>query len=218
MRIRLAPKKHQPIPDAFLERAHQLGLISWSLDLNGMPTQDPVAPGTLSLWLSSKPIRSLLTERASVWSAIDKPEYEEIIPGMWIYPFIEEHRGRRTGYTVLIGFGEAILESEYLQDSGSGSSLQLSALRHQFNERMGTTQSYAKNTFLLLEWALGDLLKGRKHDETIEGFSAQLGNAFETITALHDLGMNMNSIRDTGGYILRAIEHVAESLEYQWAA
>lgn len=218
MRIQLAPKKHQPIPDEFLDRAHKLGLISWSLDLNGMPTQDPVAPGTLALWLSSRAIRGLLTERASVWSAIDKPQHEEVIPGMWIYPFVEEHRGRRTGYMVLIGFGEEILESDYLMDPSSGSSLQLSALRHQFNERLGTTESYAENTYRLLEWTLSDLIKGRKHNETIEGFSSQLGNAFETITALHDLGMNMNSIRDTSGYILRAIEHVAESLEYQWAA
>lgn len=218
MRIQLAPKQQKPIPDEFLERSHELGLISWSLDLNGMPTEDPVAPGTLGLWLSSKPIRTILTERAMMWSAIDTLDHEEVIPGMWIYPFVEQHRGRRTGYCVLIGFGEAILDSEYLEDPKSGNSLQLSALRHQFNERMGTTADSAEHTFRMLQWALADLLKGRKHDETIEGFSSQLGNAFETITALHDLGMNMNSIRDTRGYILRAIEHVAESLEYQWAA
>jgi HD-GYP domain-containing protein (c-di-GMP phosphodiesterase class II) len=218
MRIELAPKQRPSTPPEFLERAQQLGLISWSLDLNGMPTGDPVAPGTIALWLSSKPIRSLLSERAVMWSAMECFNEEEIIPGLWVYPFIEHHRNRRTGYCVLIGFGESILASEYLGDPVEGNELQVTALKHQIYDRVCTTKQHASQTYQLLNWTMQDLRASDQHSETISGFSEQLGNAYETITALHSLGMNMNSIKDTDGYIQRAIGHIAETLEYEWAA
>ncbi len=218
MKIQLAPKQHPSTPPEFLERAQQLGLISWSLDLNGMATDDPVAPGTIALWLSSRRIRALLSERAVMWSAMERFTPEEVIPGMWVYPFTEQHRNRRTGYCVLIGFGEAILESDYLKEEAGGNLLQVSALKHQLLERVCTNEIHAAQIYQLLDWTMQDLRSADKYAETIDGFSEQLGNAFETITALHNLGMNMNSIKDTDGFIHRAIEHVAETLEYEWSA
>ncbi|MBL4591041.1 MAG: HD-GYP domain-containing protein [Phycisphaerales bacterium] len=218
MKIQLAPKATPATPIKFIERAHGLGLLSWSLDLNGMPTSDPDAPGPISMWMSSKRIRSLLTERAVMWAAMDSFTQEELLPGMWIFPYAEQHRNRRTGYCVLIGFSKIILESEYLANPEDTNPLQVSALKHLLEERICTNKIHATQTYQLLAWSLEDLLAREKHDETIDGFSDQLGNAYETITALHDLGMNMNSINDSNGFIHRAIEHVVETLEYEWAA
>ncbi len=217
MKIQLTPKTHPSTPAAFLQRAENLGLLSWALDLNGMPSDDPIASAPIALWLSSKRIRSLFTERATLWAAMDSFEQEEILPGMWIFPYIELHRNRRTGYRVLIGFTDKILASEWLENPEDPNQLQAAALRQLLKEHIFSKQAHAAQTYEMFDWAMSDLRKQDKFDETIDGFSDQLGNAYETITALHDLGMSMSSINDVDGFINRTIEHVVETLEYEWA-
>ena len=218
MNIRRSTKKHDAIPQELIDRCESLGLASWRLDLNGMPTEEPIGPSMLGLFLSSRPIRMLIVQAAMIWSSQDSLEPQEIHPGMWAFPFIEEHRDRRTGYFVAIGFGPEILECEHINQGCAGNQLQISALRHLLKERALFTAEYAANTYKTISWMLDDLSTIQINDSTIELFSEQLGDSYEVVTTLQDLSKSMGSLNDPSGIILDGITEIASTLDYNWVA
>lgn len=216
--IRLAPKKHDPIPPQLIDRCADLGLVSWRLDLNGMPVDDPAAPSMLGLWLSSRPVRMMMAEAAMHWTTQDTLEHEQLHPGFWVFPFIEEHRERRTGYFVAIGFGEEILQSEHIEEGSKGNQLQISALRHLLKERAMVRAEHAPHIERIIAWMLEDMRTIQRNDDTIELFSEQLGDSYEVVTTLQDLGRSMGALHEPDGIILDGITEIASTLDYNWVA
>ena len=218
MNIRRASKQHEYIPSTLIERCCELGLACWRLDLNGMPVDEPIAPSMLALWLSSHPIRSLMTDTAMIWATQDKLQYAEIYPGLWVFPFLEEHRDRRTGYFVAIGLGPEIMESEYIVEGCAGNQLQVSALKHLLKERAIFTKDIAANTETTISWMLNDLRIMKRDSDTIELFSEQLGDSYEVVTTLQELGRSMGSLKEPSGIIQDGIDEIASTLDYNWVA
>ena len=216
MTATIKPKNRPTVPPEFVDRCRELGLVTWRLDLNGMPVEDPAAPELLSLWLSSRPVRGVLTELASGWSAQSAPAPANPVPGMWVYPFEELHRRRRTGYFVAIGFGPAIMESDLLEPASVGGSLQLGAVRHALHEFTTIDEPSALRLGSTLSWMHRDLVGGYKDAETIDGFTEQLATAYEAVTMLCELGRAMGSINDPGSFVRSTGEQVALTLQYRW--
>lgn len=212
----ITPRARPTVPPAFVERCRSLGLITWRLDLNGMPVEDPAAPELLTLWLSAKPFRASLTELASVWSAQQSLVATNPTPGLWIYPFEELHRRRRTGYFIAIGFGTEIMGSEMLEPGCVGGSLQLGAVRHALHERTTLDDHSAMVLGRTLEWMHADLVAGFRSAETIDGFTEQLSTAYEAVTMLCDLGRAMGSINDPESFVKTTGELIASTLRYRW--
>lgn len=210
------PKNRPPVPEAFVERCRELGLLTWRLDLNGMPVEDPGAPELLALWMSSKPFRSLLTDQATEWAAQPAPGAVNPVPGVWLFPFEELHRRRRTGYFIAIGFGEAIHDSALLDPGSVGGSLQLGAVRHLLAEHTVLTDLSAAQVGRNLSWMHSDLVGTCRSDETIEGFTEQLAVAYETVTMLCDLGRGMGAIDDPMSFVSTVGEQIANTLQYRW--
>ncbi|MEX0877125.1 MAG: HD domain-containing phosphohydrolase [Phycisphaerales bacterium] len=216
MNIRREPKKNDPIPPTLIDRCRELGLISWRLNLNGMPVDDPDAPSMLSLWLSSRPLRMLMAEAAMHWTTQDDLSFEELHPGLWVFPVVEEHRERRTGFFVAIGFSDEILESELIAAGCAGNQLQISALRHLLKDRTSVSRDHADRIMNTITWMLGDLRTIKSNDETIELFSEQLGDSYEVVTTLEDLGRSMGALHEPDGIILDGITEIASTLDYNW--
>lgn len=212
-----APKNRPTVPPAFVERCRSLGLITWRLDPNGMPVEDPGAPELLTLWMSAKPFRGVLTSLASVWSAQQTLSAANPAPGLWIYPFEELHRRRRTGYFVAIGFGREVMESEMLEPGCVGGALQLGAVKHALHERTTLDDHSAKALGQTLGWMHADLVAGFRSAETIDGFTEQLSTAYEAVTMLCDLGRAMGAIDDPESFVKTTGELIASTLQYRWA-
>lgn len=218
MNLRRSSTQSDMIPSDLIERCNQLGLACWRLDLNGMPTDDPIAPSMLGLFLSSSPIRMLIIKAAMIWSTLDTFEPQEIHPGLWVLPYLEHHRDRRTGYFVAIGFGPAILESNHIEEGCSGNQLQISALRHVLKERAVVDAGQARKIHTILSWMLEDLQTLQKNSSTIELFSEQLGDSYEVVTTLEDLGKSMGSLNEPESIIIDGITEIASTLDYNWVA
>lgn len=218
MNIRRAPKAVDPFPQDFLDRCEQLGLVTWRLDLNGMPINDPQAPSMLAMWLSARPLRMIMAEAAMHWCTQDTLAAQELEPGLWAFPFIEEHRERRTGIFVAIGFSPAILESHLIADGCKGNQLQISSLLHLLRERAHFDSNQTDRVMDTLHWMLNDLRTIRKNNETIELFSEQLGDSYEVVTTLQDLGRSMGALHEPAGIIEDGITEIAATLDYRWAA
>ena len=218
MNIRRAPTRSESIPQELIDRCQDIGLACWRLDLNGMPITDPNTPGMLGLFLSSQSIRMMIVQAAMIWSTVDAIEPEEIYPGLWIFPFIEEHRDRRTGYFIAIGFGPEILNCEHIEESCKGNQLQLSALRHLLKDRAVYSSQHTQTVHSVISWMLSDLKQISKNEATIELFSEQLGDSYEVVTALQEIGRSMGALDDPGGIIHDGITEIASTLDYNWVA
>ncbi len=218
MNIRRAAKQSATIPSELLDRCHDLGLVCWRVDLNGLPVEDPYGPSMLGLWLSSRPVRRMMTEAAMFWTTQDELKASEIHPGLWVIPFIEEHRDRRIGYFAAIGFSPKILESTLIEDGCQGNNLQATALRHLLKERCTLSQEHIANMQSTITWMLKDLRKIDRNDKTIELFSEQLGESYEVVTTLEDLGRSMGAFNEPAGIIDDGITEIAATLDYNWAA
>ncbi len=212
----IRPKVRACVPPAFVERCAELGLITWRLDPNGMPVEDPAANELLALWMCSKPFRSMLTELASVWSAQQTLSAANPLPGLWVYPFEELHRRRRTGYFVAIGFGPEILETELLEPGCVGGSLQLGAVKHALHRHAVLTDKEAARVGRLIGWMHEDLTGNLHASEVIDGFTEQLASAYEAVTMLCELGRAMGSINEPGSFIRTTGEQIASTLNYRW--
>ncbi len=218
MNIRRAAKKHDAIPQPLVQRCAELGLVSWRLDLNGMPVDDPNAPSMLALWLSSRSIRMMMAEAAMHWTSQDTLGCQRLHPGMWVFPFIEEHRERRTGFFVAIGFSPEIIDSGFVEEGCKGNQLQVSALRHLLKERATIDATQAHRIMRVISWMLDDLRTLRSNTETIDLFSEQLGDSYEVVTTLQDLGRSMGALNEPDGIILDGITEIASTLDYNWVA
>jgi hypothetical protein len=212
------PGQARPMPPEFERRCNQLGLQTWRFDLNGMSVAEPVAPELLAMWMSSRPMRRVITELASDWSGMDTIGPSEPLPGMCVFPFPEIHRRRRTGYFVAIGFEPKILESDMLEPSCVGGSLQLGAVKHQLAAHATLTPKCAEHLGETLAWMLADLTGCQKAEQTIEGFTEQLALTYETVSMLSDLGTGMSAMGDPMAFVGSVGEHVSETLQYRWAA
>lgn len=210
------PKNRPTVPPAFVERCRDLGLLTWRLDPNGMPVEDPGAPDLLALWMSSRPFRSLFTELASGWSACSELAPAEPVPGMWVFPFEEIHRRRRTGYFVAIGFGEMIFRADLLEPGCVGGALQLGAVKHQLGEHTLLTVVSAEHTAKTLSWMHHDLIGTDRSDETIDGFTEQLATAYETVTMLCELGRGMGAVDEPMSFVRTVGDQIAATLQYRW--
>ncbi|MFK7883786.1 MAG: HD-GYP domain-containing protein [Phycisphaerales bacterium] len=179
---------------------------------------DPDAPELLSMWMCSKPFRQELVDLASIWSGMSNLEPCQPRPGMWVYPFEEVHRRRRRGYYLAIGFGPEILDSDLLAPSCVGGSLQLAAVKHQLAANAKLQPHSAEQIGQVLQWMFADLWQGSKSEETIDGFTEQLGIAYETVTMLCDVASGMGAVADPGAFVSTVGEHVARTLQYNWVA
>lgn len=206
------------VPPDFIERCLELGLQTWRFDLNGLPVAEPNAPDLLAMWMSSRPMRRIITELASAWSGMDTVGPCEPLPGMWVFPFTETHRRRRTGYFVAIGFEPKILESDLLESSCQGGSLQMGAVKHQLAASAGLSPQCARKIGTSLSWMLEDLTTSEKSDRTIEGFTEQLALTYETVSMLSELGSGMSAMGDPMTFVRSVGEHVSETLQYRWSA
>lgn len=216
MTATIKPHFRPPVPPAFVERCRELGLVTWRLDPNGMPVEDPDAGELLSLWLSSKPFRKVLTELASGWSAQQTLAAANPVPGLWVYPFEELHRRRRTGYFVAIGFGREILDSSLLEPGCVGGALQLGAVRHALHERAVLDETSARTLGRTIAWMHDDLVGAYRSSEVIDGFTEQLAVAYEAVTMLCDLGRAMGSINEPASFVRTTGELIASTLMYRW--
>ncbi len=218
MNIRRTAKSIDLFPQEFLDRCEQMGLVTWRLDLNGMPINDPHAPGMLSMWLSARPLRMIMAEASMHWCTQDTLEAQELHPGLWAFPFIEEHRERRTGIFVALGFSPAILQSELIGEGCRGNQLQISSLLHLLRERACIDADQTHHVMSSLRWMLNDLRTIQKNNETIELFSEQLGDSYEVVTTLQDLGRSMGALHEPTGIIEDGITEIAATLDYSWVA
>ena len=218
MRLELIDENSPELPPVFLQRCHDLGLVEWCLDVNGMAVSDPVCSGPLKLWLLRPGVRSLILECAAHWASEKEPSVVEAVPGLRLYPFVIEHHGRRTGFSVMIAFTEEILSVPMLNEGFEGDPLTLSSIRHTISGLIRPWEKMGAEIERLLDWMHTDLDGMRGSAGMIESYADQLTESYETVTALHMLGREMGSVEEPGAYVDQTLEMIGATIGYEWVA
>lgn len=178
---------------------------------------DPAGPPPLSLWLCTTKMRDLLIESAERWAAEEVPTMIEV-DGIRMFPFQIQHHGRRTGYSVLLGFHTGILDHPLLNDRYEGDSLTLASIRHAVGALVRPWDELKGEVERLLSWMHDDLMESVGSQEMIESYADQLSESYETVTALHMLGREMGSVEDPASYIHQTLEMIGATIGYEWVS
>jgi putative nucleotidyltransferase with HDIG domain len=218
MKLQLIDENRPQLPPVFVQRCSELGLVQWSVDVNGMPLNDPVCPASLKNCLLSGPMRAMLIECAEHWSTQDTLSMVEFVDGIRIYPFAIEHHGRRTGFGIMLAFTEAVLSQSLISECAGGDPLTISAIRHTLTGMIRPWGIMAEEIEQLLRWMHNDQDEMRGSLGMIESYADQLTESYETVTALHMLGRDMGSVEEPRSYILQTLEMVGVTIGYDWVA
>jgi len=218
MKLQLIDESNPLSPPAFVQRCAELGFVEWCVDVNGMAVSDPVCPGPMKLWLSSQAVREILVECAEHWSSEDTPSMIEAASGLRMYPFVIEHHGRRTGFSVMIACSEEVLSLPMLNELYEGDPLTLSAIRHTISGLIRPWDQMGDEINHLLIWMHKDLGGMHKSQGMIDSYADQLTESYETVTALHMLGREMGGIEEPVSYVNRTIEMIEATIGYKWVA
>lgn len=198
------------------ERCAQLGLPSWLLNPAGLVLAEPSEASLAGLWLRSGDVARLVSRTVAEWSGAERPEVCTVMPGCWLIGLAQMRRRRVGGYLAALAMSRTFLESESFAATCRAAHIDIATTRHVLKEYANFDEASAKRVRLTLGWMLEDLRERREHQDTIQGFTTQLTDAYETIDLLYALGRAMNEPNDPEQFVTRALERLRANLDFSW--
>lgn len=206
----------QPLPPELCRRCEELQLPLWRIDLDGHTTCEPHETGPLGLWLVSKTIRASVQEAAKVWKDQEEPKPIEQSPGFWLIPIPEKVRRRRMGYLLIVGFGPGLADSEAFAASCHDAQVSTSSVKHAISSMARVSQSEIGRLHRMLAWSIRDLTRQESDDKTVQGFTSQLSDAYETIHALYSIGRSISDVARPQKVLLEITQRLFETTPFGW--
>lgn len=197
-------------------RCEELGLALWRIDTSGRVIQKPTVEGPAGPWYSCRSIGRAISNEASKWNALDRPEIVEIMPGCWIIPLVLVHRRRRSGYAVMVALGHDALETEGFARACGEAELDAQATRQMLAPEAIWTCETVQRVAMLLEWSSTDQQALAINEATLAGFSSQLSDSFEEMSLLYSLGRALNELEHPQKFVKLACEELLATLAFSW--
>ncbi|MFT5422465.1 MAG: HD-GYP domain-containing protein (c-di-GMP phosphodiesterase class II) [Phycisphaerales bacterium] len=212
----LAGQFGHPLPPELRRRCDELELPLWRIDMDGHAISEPHETGPLGLWLVSKTVRRCVQDAASVWADQQSPEPIEQAPGLWLIPIPEKVRRRRTGYLLAVEFGPQLIGSETFLEACHDAQLTTSSAEHAIGSHAAITRDEVGRLHRMLGWAVKDLARQERDEQTVQGFTTQLSDAYETIHALYSIGHSISDIASPQKVILEITQRLFETTPFGW--
>ncbi len=199
-------------------RCAELGLAVWRCNPAGIIISEPDEEGLLGLWHNASTLSQKIARAVCELSGqtptepikLDTSCWAIVVPVMW--------RNRLGGYIVALALGEDLFESQLFADACESAQLDVAATRRCLRGRAGLNSKSVQQAMRLVRWMVDDLESVGELDETISGFTLQLGNAYETIDLLYALGHSMNEPNEPGQFITAALDRLYIAMDFAWVA
>ncbi len=200
-------------------RCMEIDLPTWRFETSGVLVAEPMQEGVVGLWLRSDAMTEVLAEIVKSWSVRDEHDVVEVFPGAWAVPLPELHRRRLTGFTVALALGPSALESDFFKQTCSRGHLD-AASTHRAISKLATftTALGAERTRVQLQWLAADQSRIEQDSRTIEGFTKQLTDSYETIDMLYALGRSMNDLLQPQQFIELLCDRLFAQMNFGWIA
>ncbi len=206
-----------PDPYAMLaERCEQMDLAVWRCNPTGVVLCEPRDDGLRGLWLNANPIRKAICRAIAEVAGQTPWEPIELGPGCWMLAVPEIRRKRLGGYLVALALGQELFDSELFVEACRSGQLDTAATRRCLRNFAPFDRTTASRIFDTMRWMVNDLKAIGELDETVSGFTDQLGNAYETIDLLYSLGHSMNEPNEPAQFIETALTRLHEAMDFAW--
>lgn len=198
------------------DRCRVIGLPTWRCDRTGVIIDEPNEPGLAGLWLRSGPMARIIAETAHRWAERETPGVVEVMPGCWLLPLPEERRRHRYGFTIALACSPDSLDSDEFRRTCAEANVDPLAARKALAEHSSYGEESAKSVACLLNWTQRDLASVRQSEQTIEGFTKQLTDSYETIDLLYTLGRSMHDLTHPEKFVSLVCNRIHITMGFGW--
>lgn len=202
--------------DTLPGRCDALGLPVWRVDLTGNILDEPAHGGVLGLWLRSSALADLMGRAIASIDHEAKPTMLELCGGAWLLPIPECRRRRRIGYRVALAMGREVLDTDAFTSSCRSVHVEEAVVRHTVARVATFTEAEAERIHRILLWMSDDQLRLEKDRTSIDGFAAQLSDAYETIHTLYAVGRSMCNLGEPLSFVEDLTRRLYENLDFGW--
>lgn len=194
------------------ERCKSLGVPTWRLDSQGTILDGATEPGLAGLWLNCGEISAQVSARAQSWATTPAPV--ALFPGCWLIPMAERRRRKSVGYlAAMVLTREGLLEPRF-REICSSTSLDVASTRKALLPLARFEEDAVAAVASTLAWMTEDLAKAREQQESINGFTNQLTESFETIDLLYSLGRGMGDMARPEHFVASACQMLARTMRF----
>ncbi|MGD9689888.1 MAG: HD-GYP domain-containing protein [Phycisphaerales bacterium] len=206
----------RPFAGPIHDRCAALGLPTWRSDSAGKVIAPPAHGPPIGLWLRSGAVTRLVNGIAHEWAAEDEAEVRQAFPGCWLIPVQVVERRERAGHLIAMALSPEALLDEWFAAGCASAQLDQRAMRAAMAPMARHSEASARSLKQTLTWMLDDARQRAQDTETIEGFTRQLTDGFETIDLLYSLGRSMSSLSRPGAFTHLVCERLLASMNFGW--
>jgi len=200
------------------DRCAELGLPAWRCDRSGVILEEPREGGLVGMWLRSGEMGRRVAQAAKRCADNASPEPAEIIPGCWVVPLFEHRRRVRTGVTLAMVLSRGALESEDFLVSCEAANLDPAAVRQTLTGMAVFSRETASKLATVLGWTLDDRLNLSQSEQTVDEFTRQLTDSYETIDLLYTLGRCMHDLTRPDNFVWLVCNRLHSTMSFAWIA
>ncbi|MFG0327444.1 MAG: HD-GYP domain-containing protein [Phycisphaerales bacterium JB037] len=198
------------------ERCEALRAPVWRTNAAGVVIDEPKIEGLAGLFFRGGGVARMIARAAADWDGRLDAAPIEVFEGAWLIGVPETYRRRLSGYSAVLALTPAALEDDRFRELCADSQVDCAAARRALRPFAEFDEASMRRLATSLEWMVSDLTQLVEHDETIEGFTDQLGNAYETIDLLYSLGHAMSRLQEPDGFVATALEQLHDTMEFAW--
>ncbi|MBL8759606.1 MAG: HD domain-containing protein [Phycisphaerae bacterium] len=204
-------------PGALVRRRCRLmGLPTWCVDESGKVVGQPDLGPPLGLWLRSGAIARRVSDTVARAAAQAEPEPVEMFRGCWLIPVPLMERRQRVGLLVAMALGAEALEDEWFAAGCASAQLDVGATRTAARmlarHSLGSVHALAPALRFMVE----DGAQREVDAETIDGFTRQLTDGFETIDLLYALARSMSGLTKPAEFARLLCQRLKASMPFGW--
>jgi HD-GYP domain-containing protein (c-di-GMP phosphodiesterase class II) len=212
-----AQGQNQRTPEVVLrDRCAAAGYLVWSTDAQGRITNEPqvAEPGTLLL--RSNTFNSLLEEHIQGWNGRVPPDTDDLWPGCRLVPMASKCRGKVQGYTIVMCMEPSSLDHAEFEILCARAMIDPQSARESLQDYAQCSPREAERLSMLTGRMQEDLSRAVLDERTIDGFTNHLGDAYEQMALLHELGRSMTRFTRPGEFFSTVLERLADTLHFRW--
>lgn len=214
--LTLPPTLTASVAGTLRERCRALGLPMWRCDNAGLVLEEPDLTGAPGLFVRSGQMARLVSGAVTRMTTTSAPGVAEPAPGLWVIGLPERHRRERTGWLATAAMSPEFLESECFVQTCAGVHLDVLPTRIALRPLAVHDRASVEHLAAMLGWAVTDLLAAGEARATIDGFTRQLTDGFETIDLLYALGRYMGDPSQPQEFIRKALDRLTASMQFGW--
>ncbi len=198
------------------ERCAAAGYLVWTTDKAGRLLREPKVSDTAGLFLKSGAFTGLLESTVTSWEGGDPAGCAQLWPGCTLLGTAMRTRGRVSGYVLVAHIEPRALGHSEFAALCTSALIDPDAVRDAMAAYAASPELEHERLATMLAAMRGDLERTSLDERTIDGFTNHLGDAYEQMALLHELGHSMTRFTDPLTFFETVLERLADTLHFRW--